>query len=248
MPIGVLLLVGVGVLIFFGVAQRVLDRLHLTDKAAIVFVLAMIVGSFIPAIPITRTPKIALNIGGGLVPLILAVYVLVRAGSAKEWIRAIIASVVTGIAIFLVATYLFPNAGHSSTQIIDSQYVFPIIGGVVAYVAGRSRRSAFVAGVLGFFIYDLISHYRTFVWGQPTTFYIGGAGAMDTMVISGIIAVLIAEIIGETRERLGGGPYDDEDRPHGLRNKEYANALGAHPDERRKRFEVKKGGKKDGQK
>lgn len=251
MPIGILLLVAVVVLIFFGVAQRVLDRLHLTDKTAIFFILAMIAGSFI-TIPLSRTPKIALNVGGGIIPIALAIYVLTKAGSTKEWVRAIISSLVTGVAIFLVASYLFPNAGHSNNQIIDSQYIFAVIGGIVAYVAGRSRRSAFISGVLGFLIYDLISLIRVVLWGLPATINVGGAGVFDTMVISGIIAVLLAEIIGETRERLGGGPYDAEDRPHGLRNEEYAGALGAksdaRPEDRRRQFVVKKGGKDNGKK
>lgn len=248
MPIGVLLLVGVVLLIFFGVAQRVLDRLHLTDKAAILFLVAMIAGSFI-RIPIASAPRVAINVGGGIVPIVLAGYVLSKAGTTKEWARAIISSLVTGVAIYLVATYLFNNAGHSYREIVDPQYVYAAIGGIVAYIAGRSRRSAFIAGVLGFLVYDLINLYQSIARGYTSnSIYIGGAGMFDTLVISGIIAVALAEIVGETRERLGGGPVDGEDRPHGLRNAEYAGFLGEKPDERRKRFQVKKGGKSDDKK
>ena len=35
---------------------------------------------------------------------------------------------------------------------------------------------------------------------------IGGAGVFDAMIVAGIIAVALAEIVGETRERLSGGP------------------------------------------
>lgn len=37
---------------------------------------------------------------------------------------------------------------------------------------------------------------------------IGGGGAFDAIVIAGLLAVLLAEFIGETRERLQGGPTD----------------------------------------
>ena len=40
----------------------------------------------------------------------------------------------------------------------------------------------------------------------PTTVALGGAGIFDTVVIAGIVAVLLAELFGEIRERLHGGP------------------------------------------
>lgn len=244
MPFGVILLVVVGFLVFFGVAQRVLDRLHLTDKAAILFIVAMIAGSFID-IPIMSSPRVTVNVGGGLIPVILAGYVLSKAGTTKEWVRAIVSTLVTGAAIWVIATYFFFNAGHSYRELIDPQYVFAIIGGIVAYVVGRSRRAAFISGVLGFLIYELVTFFRILSGGIDQGLNIGGAGFFDTIVISGILAVALAELVGETRERLGGGPVDGEDRPAGLRNAEFANYLGEKPDERRKRFQVKKGGKKD---
>ncbi len=245
MPIGVLLLVGVGALVFFGVAQRVLDRLHLTDKAAIIFIVAMIAGSFVD-IPLSSSPRVSINLGGGVVPIILAVYVLSQAGTTKEWVRAILSTLVTAAAIYVVANYFFFNAGHTDRDIIDPQYVIAIVGGVVAYIAGRSRRSAFVSGVLGYLTYNLFTQFMNyFVRGYSTAINIGGAGIFDTMVIAGIIAVAIAEIFGEIRERLGGGPVKGDNRPRGLKSSEFANYLGEKPDERRKRFQVKKGGKKD---
>ncbi len=242
--IGISLLAIVVVLIFFGVSQRILDRLHLTDKAAILFIVAMIAGSFI-TIPISRSPKIALNVGGGIIPIVLAGYVLTKAGTTKEWVRAILSSFVTGGVIYFLATYFFFNGGHTTRDFVDPQYAFAIVGGIVAYVAGRSRRSAFIAGVLGFLVYNLIQVYRITIGGVNGSVNIGGAGIFDTMVISGIIAVGIAEIIGETRERLGGGPVDGEDRPSGLYNAEYASFLGEKPEKRREQFKVKRERKKD---
>lgn len=245
MPIGVFLLVALGALIFFGIAQRVLDRLHLSDKAAIIFIIAIILGSFVD-IPISSSPKVVLNLGGGVIPIILAIYVLSRAGTRKEWIRALVATLVTSAAIYLAARYLFFNAGHTDQDIIDPQYVFALLGGLVAYIAGRSRRTAFVAGVLGFLVYNLFTLFVNVYYRNITsTISIGGAGIFDTMITSGIIAVLLAEIVGEIRERLGGGPIRGDNRPPGLRKSELANFLGNTPADRRRKFQVKRGGKKD---
>ena len=52
LPIGMIVLIVVSALIYFGLAQRVLDRMKLSDKGALIVVAALIVGSFI-TIPIT---------------------------------------------------------------------------------------------------------------------------------------------------------------------------------------------------
>lgn len=90
---------------------------------------------------------------------------------------------------------------------LDALWVYPIIGGLVAYIAGRSRRSAFIAATLGLVLVDLAYLVWLVYTGAPAgTVAIGGAGAFDGIVLAGIVAVLLAEIIGETRERLQGGP------------------------------------------
>src|SRR5690554_5236152 len=108
--LGLTSLVIVAVLIYVGVAQRVLDRLRLTDREALLFIAAMALGNFIE-IPITA--RVAVNIGGAVVPAILAIYLFVKAGTAKEKTRAIIATVVATAVIYGVnklfpATPLFP--------------------------------------------------------------------------------------------------------------------------------------------
>ncbi len=43
----------------------------------------------------------------------------------------------------------------------------------------------------------------------------GGGGAFDSVVVAGILAVLLAETIGEVLERISGGPQT-EGRPEEL--------------------------------
>lgn len=100
MSIGLILLIIVAILIAFGIAQRVLDRMRLTDRQALFFVLLLFVGGLIPDIPLGNFVRI--NIGGALVPIGIAVYLLIRAGSAKEVIRTLAASLLTAAAIYLL--------------------------------------------------------------------------------------------------------------------------------------------------
>lgn len=207
-PFGLIALLIVSVLIYFGVAHRVLDRLHLTDKAALGVIAAMIIGSFID-IPITG--RITINLGG-VIAVILAFYVLFAAGTWMERTRAIIAAIVTGLVLFLAARYL---GAEPENIFIDPIYIYPIVAGIVGYLAGRSRRGAFFAAVIGVLSLDVGQYIYLVRTGVRGIVHIGGAGAFDSLVLAGLLAVLLAEFIGETLERIQGGP-ETEGRPEEL--------------------------------
>lgn len=206
MTIGIIILFGIGLIVYFGTAQRVLDRLYLTDSSALFVIALMIIGSYFE-LTISRTPLLTINVGGAVVPVILSFYVLTKAGSAKEWIRTIIAIILTGAAIYGISL-LLSDFGHGR-DIIDPMFLFAISGGIIAYILGRSRRGSFIAGTLGYLLFNLFTFFRTIYGNINAQVRIGGAGVFDSIVISGIFALLIAEIIGESRERIQGGPSDE---------------------------------------
>lgn len=211
MPLGLLLLFALAAVIFFGLAQRVLDRMRLTDTQALIFIGLMIAGSFID-IPLAR--DVRLNVGGALVPLVLVGYLLMRADEARERWRALLAALATAVAVTLVGM-LWPGGPHAgSTMLIDPLWLFGLTGGLIGYLAGRSRRSAFIAGVGGLVLVDLFEVVR----GGAA--HIGGTGILDQIVIAGVLAVGLAEVVGETRERLQGGPDTSPDRPLALHQDE----------------------------
>lgn len=225
LPIGLIALIIVSALIFFGLAHRVLDRLRISDKMALAVLAGIIIGSFID-IPIT-TGRInsSINVGGGLIPVGLSFYVLSRAGTGKEWLRALLATVVTAGAIYYIGSVLMDGDPGAPSYILDPIWVYPLVGGLVAYLAGRSRRSAFIAATLGVLSLDIINWVYLSTTRTPGRVNIGGAGAFDSIILAGLVAVLLAEIIGETRERLQGGPAT-EGRPkellEALQNNQYA--------------------------
>ena len=218
-----IVLLVVSLLIYFGLAQRVLDRLRLSDRAALAMVALLIVGSFITIPLATGRYDVSINVGGALIPIALAGYLLVKAGTTKEWIRAIFATLITAGVIYGTGIMLAgaePEPGGRLLGVVDALWAYPLIAGLVAYLAGRSRRSAFIAATLGIVLVDI----GYFIWlttiGAPAgTVAIGGAGIFDAVVIAGIFAVLLAEAIGEIRERLQGGPEQGRPEPlmEGLR-------------------------------
>ncbi|ADL12564.1 DUF1614 domain-containing protein [Acetohalobium arabaticum] len=197
MSFGILLLVAAGILIYLGFAERILDRMYLTDSQALIFIGLLIAGSYID-IPITNTPPITINVGGAILPVVLGIYILVQA-DYREVVRALISIIATGGVIYALTQIYQFEEGHT---LLDPSYLFGVIAGITAYLTSRSRRSAFLSGTLGFLLYDLIHVWQITFGGVTGRADIGGAGALDTIILAGLIAVVLTEIVGESRERL----------------------------------------------
>ncbi|MFZ5632692.1 MAG: DUF1614 domain-containing protein [Bacillota bacterium] len=216
LPVGMIILLVVSALIFFGLAQRALDRMKLSDKAALLIIAGLIAGSFID-IPLWggRFP-VAVNVGGALIPLGLAIYLVATAGTGKEKARSLVGAVITALAIYGVGTLVMSGLPEPAGRFgyLDAIWLFPLVAGIVGYLSGRSRRGAFVSATLGVLLFDA-GHY---IWlansGAPAArAIVGGAGAFDAVVISGIFAILLAEVVGEARERMAGGPTREGKAP-----------------------------------
>lgn len=213
MPIGMILLLIVGMLVYFGLAQRILDRMRLTDKQALLFIGGIILGSFVD-IPLMRSPvEVNINVGGALLPALLSLWLITKADEPGERIRAIVASVLVAGSVWLGSRYL---PYEPENMFIDPKLLYGLAAGLIAYIAGRSRRSAFIGGVLGIILSDIVHMITIMNMGIPGTTNIGGAGAFDVVIIAGIVGVMVAELVGETREKLQGGPVRGNNRPEGL--------------------------------
>ena len=200
MTIGMIILIVVAILILLGVGQRVLDRLRLNDKLALLFI-ALIIGlGFVPDIRVTDV--FAFNLGGAVVPLALCIYLFARADTAWERWRSILASIITGAAIFAIGVFA-PDEPETIT--VDPIILYGLAAGLIAYIFGRSRRCAFIAGVIGMMLSDTANAIYVWSKGVPQDFVLGGAGALDGIVIAGIVAVLLAELLGEIIERMKRG-------------------------------------------
>ncbi|MDI3310901.1 MAG: DUF1614 domain-containing protein [Thermoanaerobacterium sp.] len=209
MPLAYIILSITGLFVLFGFAHRVLDRMKMTDTWALIIIIGMIVGTFLPDIPLGK--KISINIGGAVIPAIVAVYLFVKAERGVERINAMVSSVLAGTAVYL-AGKLLPS--EPEAMFIEPNYVYGIISGLIAYLFGRSRRCAFIAGVMGVILSDFAEGLTNIILARPGTISVGGAGAFDTVVISMIVAVFFSEILGETREKIQGGTSKKGTEPH----------------------------------
>lgn len=207
MSLGMILLVVLTLLILFGVLQRVLDRMALTDRQAIACVAVIFIGGLLPDL---NLGNITINIGGALIPFLVCVYLFFQAGTGKERLRCLAAAALTTASIYAISLY-FP--ADPVAMPFDPMILYGISGGAIAWLLGRSRRSAFIAGVLGVILSDVIVGFVNWRSGVNQAVHLGGAGALDAVVLSGVTAVLLCELVGEIAERMKTGrahmPHED---------------------------------------
>lgn len=196
MAVGLILLSIVSALVVFGAAQRVLDRMQLSDRAALVIAALIFLGGLVPDI---RIGQVSTNLGGAVIPFGVCLWLLFKTDTRKEVVRALAGSVLTAVAVYALGRFL---PAEPENMVLDPNYTYGIAGGIIAYVLGRSRRAAFICGTLGVILADTAVAVINWQNGVASTLRLGSAGMMDTVVISGLLAVLLAELMGELIERM----------------------------------------------
>lgn len=203
--------------LFVGILNAALLKLHLTPFAALVVLMAILVGSLVN-IPVTRIHRteavvvdygavfgllglwprllrvrretvIAVNVGGCVVPVGLAVYQLSFLVGSLPTIAALALAAGINIAVcYLVAQ---PVRG---VGIVMPGLVPPLVAALAALVLAPDDAPAvaFVAGVTGPLVGADLLHLRGISRISSVMMSIGGAGTFDGIVLSGVIAAYLA--------------------------------------------------------
>lgn len=202
--VGILSLIVVTALVYLGFLHRVLDRMRLTKTQALVILLAMLAAGFLPNIPLFG--GLSVNIGGALIPVAVALYLIVTADEAAEKRRALITTGVVAVLVYLTEKILPLEPGATGFD-MDPLFVPAVVAAATAYILGRSRRSAFIGGIFGVILTDVFAWVENlFLYQLHVPIVLGSTGVFGAAVIGGLGAVLLAELAGEILERLQGGP------------------------------------------
>jgi uncharacterized membrane protein len=215
---GIIVLLALLPLLFAQVMATSLAKLHLSPAAASLVAGGIILGGFIN-IPIRRilhdrevtvhpfaifglsdlwpelqTPRretiIAVNVGGCVIPVGLAIYELAHLATLG-W--HLLTAAATGSMINIVACYILarpvPGVG-----IVLPGLVPPLIAATVALILAPEHAPpvAFVAGVTGPLVGADVLHLKGIGKNAVGRASIGGAGTFDGIVLSGIVAAYLA--------------------------------------------------------
>lgn len=199
--------------VWIGVISNVFQALGLPPHLAFMALLASFLGSYINIpvaevesgsaqlpevvghfgtryrIPVryqTGKTTVAINVGGAMVPSLIALYVL------SHFPEAIFPALVgTAIVAIIVNRFARPIPGLG---IATPMFVPPIIAAICGWSLGGPHADAvaYVSGVLGTLIgADLLNISKIKGLGAPVA-SIGGAGTFDGIFLTGIVAVLLA--------------------------------------------------------
>ncbi len=207
---------------FVAAMQQALERLHLAPPVALLAVLAIVVGGLINVpvyrikrphvvvevrppfpippflVPVIRSPDevvVALNVGGAIVPGLLALWELLHLAVAgpSYLAAAFLATVATGAICYLLAQPV-PGVGIALPLIVPAGASLLATWALLGFGTPATYRApvAFVAGVVGTLVGADLLHLRDVVRLPVNLVVIGGAGTFDGIVLTGILAALLA--------------------------------------------------------
>ncbi len=151
----------------------------------------------IPTMPNAQGTIVAINIGGAVIPFFLSLYLILK---KKLYVKGVIAvGIVAGVAHLLA----YPVQGIG---IAEPVFIPPIAATVIAILLSRGHAPAlaYIGGSLGTLIgADLWNLGKIQGMGAPVA-SIGGAGTFDGIFLTGILAVLLASVLGWFRRAHAG--------------------------------------------
>jgi uncharacterized membrane protein len=209
------------VLVQIGLLRYVFETLGVSRRYMLLLLVCCLLGSYVN-IPVAKLPPryiqsrevfrvfgsryvvpvvrewsgtvLAVNLGGAIIPVILSIYLIFKSG---EFFNSFLAIVVVTFVVHKMARAA-PGIG-----IVVPTFIPPLITAAVALALSRQHAPAvaYVAGSIGTLIgADLLNLDRVGGMGAPIA-SIGGAGKFDGIFLTGIVAMLLAGVIGGFRHR-----------------------------------------------
>ena len=195
------------ILVYFHIVTLGFEKLGISSSATIFLLFLILVGSCIN-IPLTkkklvystrprffglfRVPKVevqgvAINLGGGVLPILLSFYFLFLIWKAGFELTPVLTAIFLMIILSKFLARVIPGAGITLPFFIP-----PIFSAIFALILapGFAAPTAFVAGVLGTLIgADILNLRKARKYGGYLS--IGGAGVFDGIFLVGIVSALL---------------------------------------------------------
>ena len=218
-------------LIEIGILEYVFDSMGVSRRYLFALVVFCLLGSYVN-IPVAQLPPermrtaqivdcfgvryvvpvvvnrpgtvVAVNLGGAVIPFVLSLYLILKHGLYG---RSLLAVAIVAWAVHLMAR---PVQGVGIAVPI---FAPPLITALVALLISRRDAGplAYIAGSLGTLVgADLLNLGRIRGLGAPVA-SIGGAGKFDGIFLTGIVAMLLAGILGGRRRPRREMTFDESE-------------------------------------
>ena len=195
MSISLIIITVLILLVMFGAGQRILDKMRLSDKEALIILIAICIGLLIP--PVWVGEFFCFSIGGFLIPFSISVYLLISCGWSRDLIRTIIATLIIAGLVYGVQWVL---PADPEEVLIDNMFIYGIVAGIVSYLIGRSRRNSFISCLFGLVLADIIQWTINFYMNTSSILGLGVGGAFGSYIVAIIISVALCEFLGRCIE------------------------------------------------
>lgn len=213
MPIGPILILILLVLILAGLLTRPLERLGLSDRSGALLAVAMLGGSLLE---VPLLPGLSINVGSGVMPLLLSLYLLL--GSRRWWepVVAVGAGFSAASALALMSRWL-PAGQPTELNLffLDAQYFYALVAGSIGYLVGHTRGASFAGAVLGVLAGDLF-HYLEYVRTSQIADLVirmSGGGFHGTALVAGVLAVALSDLLTAPPAERGEAAVDHLSQP-----------------------------------
>lgn len=195
MPWGSIVALLAFVAVSFHLADGALARLRLRPFSAGLLCLSALFGRALP--PVVLSPGFRLA-AGVLIPLVLALLLLPHLEATGRR-RTLVGGIAGGAAAGVLLEYL-PN--EPGMFVVELEYVLALAAGVTAFIFSHGSREGLAAGGLAGALHPLFYRWFGLLRSDFVPPAAGDGLSYDIAVLAALLAFLLAELGGETREQL----------------------------------------------
>ncbi|MDE7395147.1 MAG: hypothetical protein K2M95_03400 [Clostridiales bacterium] len=188
--IGMILLAVLAALIFFGATSHFFSEMGVANWVAFLVVFGVALAAVFP--PLRFYGGVSFSYAGFFAPLLIGLFMFFSVLKSGGILRTL-AGIPAVAGIVLAARISFPPFTNS----IPSMLIIGLVGGVAAFLVGRSRIAMLASVLLGIVLGDVIATLLfRYVLGTATILPFGQYGIFDAFVLGVLVAGFTTEMVG----------------------------------------------------
>ncbi|MCL2369887.1 MAG: DUF1614 domain-containing protein [Firmicutes bacterium] len=200
MALGLIVLGALALLMFFGVTNRLFERIGISNWVAFFLALALGLSVLIPDITFGRQ-YFAMSVSAFLLPLIIVGILLAKAATTRRFMISLSSILIVASATTVIRLAVPPT---TNVMAISSGIVTGLVAGILAYAVGRNHLATITGAIGGIILGDVIGGGLHNLMTGQSLYVLGGLGVFDAIVIGAVFSLIFVEVIGAIRRNAYG--------------------------------------------